>query len=117
MKIEQKKFTKKGWETLLNKNRFDALSCSLVFVFGSTEIINDSALYKNIQSNYPNADILMNSTAGEIYDTQVNDNTISLTAIQFDKTKTKTAIAQINNLKNSFDAGRSLAAGLDPAGH
>ncbi|HKB44409.1 MAG TPA: FIST N-terminal domain-containing protein [Chitinophagaceae bacterium] len=116
MKIEQKKFTKEGWETLLSKNGFDALSCSLVIAFGSTEIINDPGLYKNIQSNYPNADILMNSTAGEIYDTQVNDNTISLTAIQFDKTKIKTAVAQIGNLKNSFDAGRSLAAGLDPAG-
>ncbi len=51
-----------------------------------------------------------------IHDTQVSDNTISLTAIQFDKTKIKTAVAQIGNLKNSFDAGRSLAAGLDPAG-
>ncbi len=69
MKIEQKKFTKEGWETLLSKNGFDALSCSLVIAFGSTEIINDPGLYKNIQSNYPNADILMNSTAGEIYDT------------------------------------------------
>src|SRR5260221_8114804 len=116
MKIEQKKFSKEGWETLLSKNGFDALSCSLVIAFGSTEIINDPGLYKNIQSNYPNADILMNSTAGEIYDTQVSDNTISLTAIQFDKTKIKTAVAQIGNLKNSFDAGRCLAAGLDPAG-
>jgi hypothetical protein len=99
-----------------SKDEFDALSCNLVIAFGSTEIINDPALYKNIQSNYPNADVLMNSTAGEIFDTQVNDNTISLTAIQFDKTKIKTAIAQISNLRNSFDAGRSLAAGLDPVG-
>ena len=58
----------------------------------------------------------MNSTAGEIYDTQVNDNTISLTAIQFDKTKTKTAVVQISNQKNSFEAGRSLAQGLNHAG-
>jgi len=117
MKIEQKKFDKtKGWETLISKDGFDASLCNLVFAFGSTEIINDPALYKNIQRDYPNADILMNSTAGEIYDTQVNDNTVSVTAIQFDKTKTKTAIAQISDLKNSFDAGCRLAAGLDPAG-
>lgn len=117
MKIEQKKFTKaKGWEPFPRKDGFDAALCNLVIAFGNTEIINDPALYKNIQSNYPNADVLMNSTAGEIYDIHVNDNTISLTAIQFDKTKTKTAVAQISNLKNSFDAGRSLAAGLDPAG-
>src|SRR5215210_7469638 len=111
MKIEQKKFRKStGWGTLVHNENFDALSSNLVIAFGSTEIINDPELYKSIQSAYPNADILMNSTAGEIYDTQVNDNTISLTAIQFDKTKTQTTVVQIGNQKNSFEAGCNLAA-------
>lgn len=117
MKIEQKKFTKsKGWETLFYRKNFDACECNLVIAFGNSEIINDVELYESIQSTYPTADILMNSTAGEIYDTQVNDNTVSLTAIQFDKTKMKTAVAQITNQKNSYDAGRNLAAGLNPNG-
>lgn len=114
MKIEQKKFSKsKGWE-VLHGNNFNPASCNLVFAFGSTDILNDKTIYQVIKSNYPNADVLINSTAGEIYDTQVNDETISLTAIYFDKTKIKTATAQISNEKNSFEAGRTLAQGLDP---
>jgi hypothetical protein len=114
MKIEQKKFNKAtGWETSLTKKELDAGLCSLVIAFGSTEIIEDLAIFSSIQKSYPHADILINSTAGEIYDTQVNDNTVSLTAIQFDKTTIKTATAQITDFKNSFDAGRSLAEKLD----
>jgi hypothetical protein len=117
MKIEQKKFTKsKGWQTLLHKDSLDASLCHLVIAFGGTEVINDPDLYESIRSKYPNADVLMNSTAGEIYDTQVNDNSVSLTAIQFEKTKTQTAVAQIGSQNNSFDAGRNLAASFDQKG-
>src|ERR1700741_4989333 len=117
MKIEQKKFTKlTGWETLLQKENFDASLCNLIIAFGSTEIISDKCLYESIKNTYPRADILLSSTAGEIYDTEVNDNTISLTAIQFEKAKIKTATSQISAQKNSFDAGQNLAAGLDVKG-
>ncbi len=117
MKIEQKKFNRaNGWETLSHKEGFDSTLCNLVIAFGNSEIIKDPAIYKDIQTGYPNADVLMNSTAGEIYDTYVNDNTISLTAICFDKTKTKTSVAQISSFKNSFDAGRSLAMAFEPVG-
>jgi hypothetical protein len=117
MKIQQKKFTKlNGWETLLQKENFDASSCNLVIAFGSTEIISDKSLYESIKSTYPNADILMSSTAGEIYDTQVNDNTISLTAIQFEKTVIKTAVVKMSSQKNSFDAGQNLASEFEAKG-
>ncbi|MEP7168417.1 MAG: FIST N-terminal domain-containing protein [Bacteroidota bacterium] len=114
MNIEQKKWSKaKGWETLRNDN-LDYLSCNLVIAFGSTEILSDSFLYENIKKSYPNANILMNSTSGEIIDRQVNDDTISLTAIEFEKTKIKTAITHIAAVRNSFDAGYFLARALDP---
>ncbi len=104
MKIEQKKFTRaNGWENLSRKEGFDSTLCNLVIEFGNSEIIKDPAVYKDIQTGYPNADVLMNSTAREIYDTYVDDNTISLTAICFDKTKTKTAVAQTSSFKNSFE--------------
>lgn len=113
MKLEQKKFSKaKGWETLKNNN-FDVNSCNFVIVFGSTQLLEDVSLYEAIRKNYPKADIMMNSTSGEIYDTQVNDDTLSLTAICFEKTKIKTGTVQIDQVKNSFEAGRVLAIGLE----
>src|SRR6185295_6873552 len=114
MKIEQKKFTTAlGWETL-KENSFDEASCNLVLAFGSSSILEDAAVYKNIRKNYPNADIIINSTSGEIYDTQVNDDSISLTAVYFEKTKIKTAIVQIDDMENSRKAGQSLASAFDP---
>src|ERR1035438_896593 len=114
MKIQQKKFSKaNGWGTL-KTNSFDAASANLVLAFGSTLIFEDAAIYKNIRENYPNADVVMNSTSGEIYDIQVNDDSISLIAIYFEKTKIKTANVQIDEMGNSREAGNSLASALDP---
>jgi len=114
MKIEQKKFSKaNGWETLKYSD-LDAFNCSFVMAFGSTSNLEDETIYKTIRNNYPKADIIMNSTSGEIYDSQVNDDTISLTAVCFETTKIKTATVQIDEMDNSRDAGRSLALALDP---
>jgi hypothetical protein len=114
MKIQQKQFSKTtGWE-VLKDNHFDAASCNFVMAFGSPSIFNDPAIYATILTMYPKADIIMNSTAGEIYDTRVNDETLSLTAIYFEKTKIKTATVRIDEVKNSLEAGRFLAAALDP---
>jgi len=116
MKILQKKFSKtKGWETLRN-DQFDPALSNFVLVFGSREIISESDVFTSIKSSYPNADIVLNSTSGEIMGTDVMDDTISVTAILFEKTEISTAIAQIDKSKNSYEAGKQLASELSPAG-
>jgi len=83
MKIQQKKYSiSNGWETL-NTIPFTAGSCNLVLAFGSTSILENPPIYEQTRENYPNAAIVINSTAGEIYDLQVNDDTISHTAVCF----------------------------------
>ncbi|MEO7924169.1 MAG: FIST N-terminal domain-containing protein [Chitinophagaceae bacterium] len=112
MKIQQKKYsTPGGWETL-STNPFDTDSCNLVLAFGSTSLLENPAVYGQIRENYPNAGIVMNSTAGEIYDIQVNDDTISLTAVCFERTGIKTVAVQISDVQNSREAGKSLALSL-----
>ena len=113
MKIEQKKYSGlNGWETL-KPNYCDVASINIVLAFGSTLLLEDPAMYEYMRMSYPNADILMSSTAGEIYDTKVNDDTVSLTAICFEKTKIKTATVQIDDMRSSREAGNSLATSLD----
>ncbi len=112
MKIQQKKFSKStGWENLKN-NSFDASSCNFVLAFGSTSILEDAAIYQNIGENYPNSDIIINSTTGEIYDIEVNDDTVSLTAVCFEQTTIKTVTTHIDDMKNSREAGKALASPL-----
>jgi hypothetical protein len=116
MKIQQKKFSKAaGWKIIRN-NEFDTELCNFIIAFGSTALLSDESIYSNIKDTYPNAAILLNSTAGEIIDTQVNDETISLTAIQLEKTSIITAVVQIENEKDSFEAGKKLATQLDSSG-
>src|SRR5258708_7646997 len=113
MKIIQKKYSKdSGWE-ILRGEKLNPESYNFVLAFGSTELLSDHSIYRSIQSSYPNAVILINSTAGEIIDTQVTDNSISLTAICFEKTKIKTAVTNINSVKDSYEAGKNIALGLD----
>lgn len=116
MKIQQKKFSKNGtWEIIRNPE-FDGELCNLLIVFGSTALLSDEVIYSKLKSHYPNAIILLNSTAGEIIDTQVNDETISLTAIHFEKTILKAAVTSIENAENSFEAGKRLTQQLEKEG-
>ena len=113
MQIQQKRFSEAtGWVTIRDDGAGSALY-NLVLVFSTARIIADPAVYASIKCDFPNADILLNSTAGEISDIKVTDNSISLTAIYFEKTKLKTATADIACNTNSFEAGKKLAADLD----
>jgi len=114
MKIEQRKFSKaRGWEILRN-DEFNATTSDLVIVFGSKTLLMDQSIYLSLRNEYPKANLIMNSTSGEILDVEVNDETISLTAIKFKNTVVKTGRINIGEHSNSFEAGRELASQLDP---
>lgn len=116
MKIEQRKFTvEKGWQNLNSKN-FDSNKCNLVIVFGSTSLLSDASLFSTLRNFYPKAEILINSTAGEIENVNVTDDSIVVTAICFEATEIKSAHVQIKQEKNSFEAGVNLASQFDPVG-
>lgn len=86
----------------------DAEKVSLVLGFGEKGILSTDNIYDKLRAKYPNAEIVTCSTSGEIYDESVFDNTVVVTAIQFDKTPVKTAAINIGNYENSFVAGAEL---------
>jgi len=108
MLIEQRKFSKiNGWETILEAKNSNK-NFNLVLAFGSRELLGNHAMYDYMKKEFPESDIVLSSTAGEIIDTQVNDNTISLTAIHFGKSQIKTCLVDISEAKSSYDAGHKL---------
>lgn len=112
MQIEQKKWTpEKTWETLRSDLR-DSKEYQLVLVFGSRTLLSTVGFYDEIRSSYPKAQILMNSTSGEIIDTQVNDDTISLTAIRFGNTQFQTTSVNILEYESAESAGHQIAKTL-----
>ncbi|WP_281324350.1 FIST N-terminal domain-containing protein [Flavobacterium sp. IMCC34518] len=91
-----------------NKENLILDQAHLVLGFGSRDLISNPNSFDAIKNKFPNAEILLCSSSGEIYDNEVIDNTISITAISFSKTKIKTSEVDINDFSTSFEAGSSL---------
>ena len=115
IKYQQKQYTQeKGWADFGQNNLTG--KPQLVLCFGGSALVSQEKIFDQVKSFYPDSKILLCSTAGEIAGTTVSDNTISLTALQFDKTKIETAEAQIKNPQESEDVGLRLAGMLSPKG-
>lgn len=111
MKLEQSIWTSdNGWEPKNPKQLCE--SAQLVFLFGSTNILENSIMITDVNNLYKNAHIFGCSTSGEIYGTQVLDDSLVLTAVEFEHTKIETASANILQSKDSFSAGESLAEAI-----
>jgi len=110
MKTEQRRWNSGEWETISDNGLSD--SANLVLVFGGRNALSDAARFDEIKSFYPNANILSGTTAGEIIDVQVDDETIAVTAIEFEKTKLETTQIDIGSMEDSFKAGEKLANDL-----
>jgi hypothetical protein len=116
MKIEQKKWSVASeWETLRNDG-FSSIESNLVIVFGDRALISKDSFFEEIKIWYPNAQIIINSTSGEIIDVQVNEETVSLTAIKFEKTVIISSGINIQNFENSTMAGKALADSFEKEG-
>lgn len=84
-------------------------SADLVLGFGSRKILEDPARYEELRGRYPNAQVVMASTSGEILEDLVYDDTLAITAVDFEKTAIKAVSIDIGASKDSFDAGVKLA--------
>ncbi|MCB0756482.1 MAG: FIST C-terminal domain-containing protein [Flavobacteriales bacterium] len=115
MKTEQKQWTSEGgWQDIKGAGLNG--SADLVFVFGSRKLLEDSSKYDEVRSFYPSANILMGSTSGEIMEDLVYDDSLAVTAVDFEKTTIKVASMNINDAKDSFDAGVKMAEELSGEG-
>ena len=80
--IQASKFKNQDWKYLQEKT---TLNNPLVLVFGNRFLLEDSDVIDNIRAEFPYEHIVFGSTAGEIVGCNVNDNSISVTAIEFEK--------------------------------
>lgn len=111
MKIEQVRWTQSGgWEP--HPPHSLGARAQLILAFGGAPIIERPDLLAELRKAYPTANILGCSTAGEIFDTQVTDDALVVTAVEFEKTVVKGSGLQLNRIDNSFEAGRKLAENL-----
>jgi len=116
MRTEQRKWTEHdGWLPGLTSKIGTA--AQLVLIFGSRKLFKGGKFLSDVRKIYPQAYLLGCSTAGEILKTEVSDNTIVTTAIQFEHSLVKTIKVNLDAVGgNSFEAGAFLGKSLDKDG-
>jgi hypothetical protein len=111
MKIEQKRWTEKqGWELI--KSTLETEIPQLVLVFGGRTEITKQEHLDTLGNYYPNSQILTCSTAGEIAGTIVSDNSLSVCAIYFAKTKITIESGYIVDGDSGESIGKNLTEKL-----
>lgn len=112
MRIKQLAFQNSQWNAVSETPAFIASQAQLVLAFGERKCLEDIQPYEYLRNLFPSADIVINSTSGEIYQNTVHEGTIIVTAIEFDKTAIRTTKIDIENHFQSTDAGEKIAQAL-----
>lgn len=84
---------------------------NVVFIFGGVDHFANGALAA-VQAGLPGVEIIGCSTAGEICDDGVFDETVVLTAARFDRTKIKSCSTKITDAAGSEACGADIAKKL-----
>ena len=94
-----------------NLRKLEELSfeADLIFVFSSKKFKELSLVLQSLREEQPNAIITGCTTAGQIYRDRVYDNSVSITAIKFEKTKLVRKMIHIPDIGDSYKAGQHLA--------
>jgi hypothetical protein len=108
MNVEQRIWHQSnGWQ-LTRPFADRAGSAQLVLCFGSRAALTAPGALDALHEAYPQARIVGGSTAGEIHDVEVHDDSITATAIHFDHTRIEVERRRLS----SADASRATGAAL-----
>lgn len=113
MKLSQASYTGQTWTPFTEASGFSASRAQLVFAFGERRLLETLPVYDHLRERFPVADIVINSTSGEIYNDRVWDDSIAVTAIEFEKTTVRTRQISIADHTESSRVGEELAQALD----
>ncbi len=104
MQVNQRIFKKSEWWS----NEDIKTNIQLVLAFSSPNLMKKDNIYNSLKKFYPNAEIVIVSTAWEIYNTEVYDETVSVNAFYFEKTKIKVVSKELKDIKDSFNIAQNL---------
>lgn len=112
MKIASTLYKDYSFSKEKNEENLNFDEAQLVIGFGSSALVSQEKSFLDIKNRFPNAEIALCSSAGEIYQNEILDDTISLVAIQFQSTTIKTTGISIKKFSSSYEAGKTLVKNL-----
>lgn len=89
-----------------------AIDPTLIVLFFAPKQANSPALLQKIYASFPDIPVVGCSTAGEISDRGLSDDSLSLMALHLDKTPVKTAARQTRDVTQSYQAAHDLGTEL-----
>lgn len=105
-------FENNNWALEKTQNVLEQKNTNLVLCFAEKNAIKELNPYDTLQQKFGNADIIICSTSGEILQSNVYDNALVATAIQFDHTRHKSITTNMSAHADSYAAGVHLAEAL-----
>lgn len=109
MKVEQFTLQRSSWSDTL---KTITIKPNLFILFVSPNFTEKQQLVDQLHTTYPNACITGCSTAGEISDVKVVDDTVSLTVVELERVKPRLCEVVISDSNTSREAGIQLAKTL-----
>lgn len=88
------------------------VAANLVLVFSSIKRFNEGKLQSVLKKRYPTAQVVGCTTSGEISPNGVFDDSIQITAIQWEKVIQRVAQSKSNSMQDSFETAVNLAKQL-----
>lgn len=111
MKVSTYNFIDEKLIPISNKGERDDLNPNLVLVFGNKDLLLNS-VYAKLSKLYPNSQIAICSTAGEISNIDVYDASIIVTTLSFNNTNIQTNTENIDNFSNSYELGKNVVKNI-----
>lgn len=112
MNLETFQYTiSKGWSV----PKFPALDSenTLILIFAAPEFIKDPKPIEELAAFYKSSQMIGCSSAGEILGSNINDNSLSVAVIKFEKTPIKVVKMEIKDATESYTAGKNIAEKLN----
>jgi hypothetical protein len=115
MKIEQYCWTQEsGWSPGIGTDPDENMQ--LVMIFGAAGALKETGLFEDLKKRFPKAHTFGCSTAGEICNTHVLDNSAVVTCIEFERSRFMGASIRLDEMVDSFRAGEKVATSLNQEG-
>ncbi len=112
MKFQQYEKIKGSQWTLISPKK-TVLKKPLVLVFGNRLMLEENSTYDDVRKMFPDGEIIIGSTAGEIIVEKVHEDSITITAIEFEKSNYIVKHSNILDFKkNAVSIGKHLAQQL-----
>ncbi len=112
MKVAKLLFTDGEFKYERNDEKLNYQEVQLIIGYGARSSIEEDNFYLLLKKTFPNAEIALSSSSGEIFCNEVYDDTVALTIISFSTAYIKTSQIDIEDFSCSYDAGKKLIENL-----